>query len=138
MSTTATTRGGAVGRSCVSDVGASCGNAGEGVSESKSVPADYARSPFIENTTRDFVDFALHSRAFMQSAVRLSYYQQLVRVNGATKHIPRADAKWLGERLSMLSVEQIRDAFRAGGYTPEEIALCTQTVQKRIAALLAL
>ena len=125
-------------RYLVSDVGASFGNAGVGVSESKGVPKDYARSPFIETMTPDFVDFALHSAAFMQAATRLSYYEQLVRVNGATKHIPRADARWLGQRLAMLSLEQIRDAFRAGGYTPEEIELCTGVVRARIAALLAL
>jgi hypothetical protein len=37
-----------------------------------------------------------------------------------------------------LSDEQIRDAFRASGYTPEEIPMYTQTMRKRIAELAAL
>jgi hypothetical protein len=125
-------------RYVVTDLGASLGNAGDSVTESKGVPNDYARSPFIEATTPDVVDFALRSRLFMESAAKLSYYAQLVKVNGATKQIPRADARWLGQRLAMLSGEQIRDAFRAAGCTPEEIDLYARIVQGRIAQLLAL
>ena len=55
-----------------------------------------------------------------------------------TKHIPRDDAKWLGQRLSQLSEEQVSDCFRAAGYTPDEITLYTQAVRKRIAELNAL
>jgi hypothetical protein len=55
-----------------------------------------------------------------------------------TKHIPRADAKWLGRRLSMLSTKQIRDGFRAAGYTRAEIEMYTQAMRKRIAELGAL
>jgi hypothetical protein len=55
-----------------------------------------------------------------------------------TKHIPRTDAQWLGHRLSMLSEEQIRDAFHAAGYTHDEIEIYTQAMRKRIAELGAL
>jgi hypothetical protein len=55
-----------------------------------------------------------------------------------TKHIPLADARWLGQRLALLSVDQIHDCFRAAGYTPEEMDGYTKTVQERIAALNAL
>src|SRR5437660_2548737 len=34
------------------------------------------------------------------------------------KHVPRDDARWIGEMLARLSPEQIRDSFRAGGYSP--------------------
>ncbi len=47
----------------------------------------------------------------------------------------RADARWLGERLARLSEEQIRDCFRAAGYTQEEVEGYTREVEKRIAAL---
>jgi hypothetical protein len=59
-------------------------------------------------------------------------------MENVTKHIPRADAKWLGQRLSQLTEEQISDCFRAAGYTPTEITIYTQTVRKRIAELNAL
>ena len=55
-----------------------------------------------------------------------------------TEHIPRADVKWLGQILAQLSAEQIRDCFRAAGYTPEEVEGYATAVQKRIAELIAL
>jgi hypothetical protein len=102
------------------------------------VPKDYADSTFIENVTSDFVDFVLHSRPFFLSAINVHNYRDRTRMEQIARHIPRADAKWLGHRLSMLSEKQIRDGFRAGGYAPEEIERYTQTMRKRIAELAAL
>jgi hypothetical protein len=48
------------------------------------------------------------------------------------RHVPRADAKWLGELLAKLSPEQIRDAFRAGGYTPDEVEGFASVLESRI------
>ena len=53
-------------------------------------------------------------------------------------HIPRADARWMGGLLSQLSASQIRDAFRAGGYSAGEIEGFAVIVESRIAALKAL
>jgi hypothetical protein len=72
------------------------------------------------------------------SAINVPNYIDRTRMEQITKHIPRADAKWLGHRLSMLSKKQIRDGFRAGGYTHEEIEMYTQAMRKRIAELNAL
>ena len=59
----------------------------------------------------------LHSRPFFLSAVsRVPNYRERTRMEKITRHIPRADAKWLGQRLSMLTDDQIRDGFRAAGY----------------------
>jgi hypothetical protein len=125
-------------RYVVADVGATFGNTGNSITRSKSVAQDYADSTFIENTTADFVDFVLHSRPFLLSAINVPNYRDRTRMEQVTKHIPRADAKWLGHRLSMLSEEQIRDSFRAAGYTHEEIEVYTQAMRKRIAKLGAL
>ncbi len=51
------------------------------------------------------------------------------------RNIPRSDAKWIGKLLALLSRDQIRDAFRAAGYTSDEVEGFTQVVLKRIAAL---
>ena len=51
------------------------------------------------------------------------------------KHIPRADAKWIGSLLAQLSPDQIRDAFRAAGYSEAEIESYTETVISRIQEL---
>jgi hypothetical protein len=108
-------------RYVVSDVGATLGNTGGVASRSKSNPKDYAKSKFIEKARPDSVDFALHGKD-----------------DPVTRNIPRADVKWLAQRLAQLSAEQISDCFRAGGYTPEEVAIYTRAVQKRIAELAAL
>jgi hypothetical protein len=110
-------------RYLVSDAGAAFGNTGNVIARSKSNPKEYANSKFIGTAAPDFVDFVLHGRSGFEKV---------------TKHIPRADVKWLAQRLSQLSEEQIRDCFRAGGYTPEEVTVYTQAVQKRIAELAAL
>ena len=125
-------------RYVVSDVGASFGNTGNMLTRSKSAPREYADSTFIENPTAALVDFVLHSRPFFLSAVNVSYYRDRTRMEQITKNIPRADAKWLGHRLSMLSEAQVRDGFRAGGYTRQEVETYTQAMRKRIAELDAL
>jgi hypothetical protein len=122
----------------VSDVGATFGNTGNVMTRSKGVPKDYEDSKFIAKVTPDFVDFVLHSRPFFLGAVDVSNYRERTKMEDITKHIPRADAKWLGRSLSMLSEEQIRDGFRAAGYAPEETEVYTQVVRKRIAELDAL
>jgi hypothetical protein len=129
---------GAERRYVVSDLGATFGNTGNSFTRSKSVPKDYAAAKFIEKATPDFVDFVLHSRPFFLSAIDVPNYLDRTRMEQVTKHIPHADAAWLGHRLAMLSEEQIRDAFRAGGYTLEEIEVYTRAVRKRITDLDAL
>jgi len=105
---------------------------------SKSVLKDYESSKFVEKATPEFVDLVMNSRPFVISAINVPNYASRSRMEAITKHIPRADAKWLAQRLSQLSEEQIRDCFRAGGYTPEEVEGYTKAVEKRIAELTAL
>jgi hypothetical protein len=115
-------------RYVVTDLGASFGNTGNSLTRSKSAPREYADSKFVENASSDLIDFVLHSRPFFLSAVNVPNYQTRTRM----------EAKWLGNRLAMLSDKQIRDCFRAAGYAPPEIGVYTQAVRKRIAALNAL
>ena len=51
------------------------------------------------------------------------------------KDIPIADVKWLGKLLKQLSDEQLRDCFRAAGYSPEEVEGYAAEVKERIRAL---
>lgn len=121
-----------------SDVGASFGKTGNSISRSKSDIKGYEESKFIEKTTPTEVDFVMHSRPFILSAINVPNYEKRTGMERIVKHIPREDAKWLGQNLSRLSEEQIRDAFRAGGYSAEEVEGYTKEVQKRIAELNAL
>jgi hypothetical protein len=122
----------------VTDVGATFGKTGNTAVRSKSTLKDYEDSKFIQRITRDHVDFVLHSRPLFITAVDFPNYHERTAMQAITKHIPRADAKWLGQRLSQLSVEQIRDCFRAGGYTQDEVEGYSRVVQNRIAELNAL
>ena len=105
----------------VSDVGATFGKTGDPLHRSKSVLKDYEDSKFIDKVSGDFVDFVMHSRPPLLAAINIPNYEKRTHMQDVTKHIPRADAKWLGERLSQLTEQQIRDCFRASGYTQEEI-----------------
>jgi hypothetical protein len=122
----------------VSDVGATFGKTGDPLHRSKSVLKDYEDSKFIDKVSGDFVDFVMHSRPLLLAAINIPNYEKRTHMQDVTKHIPRADAKWLGERLSQLTEQQIRDCFRAGGYTQEEIDGYSAVIQNRIAALNAL
>jgi hypothetical protein len=48
------------------------------------------------------------------------------------KHIPRADAKWIGGWLGQLSDAQISDAFRAADFSPAEVQGFTEKVREKI------
>ncbi len=122
----------------VSDAGATFGNTGNALTRSKGVPKDFEHSKFIAKVTPDVVDLVLHSRPFFMSAFGVSNYRERTRMEEITRNIPRADAKWLGQRLSQLTDDQIRDGFRAAGYGAGDIETLTKTLRTRIAALEAL
>ncbi len=122
----------------VSDIGASFGSTGDVFSRSKNNLGNYEKSKFIAKTSPEYVDFVMHSRPFFLTVFDVPNYQQRTQMEKITKHIPRADAKWLGQRLALLSEEQIRDCFRAAGYSPEQVDAYTKVVQERIAELNAL
>jgi hypothetical protein len=122
----------------VTDVGATFGKTGNTASRSKSNLKDFEKSKFIEKVKPDYVDFVLHSKPIFITAVDIPNYHERSSMEAITKHIPRADAKWLGQRLSQLRPEQIRDCFRAGGYSQDEVERYSQVIQDRIAELNAL
>ena len=125
-------------RYLASDVGATFGKTGGRATRSKSVVQDYAASKFIDKVRPESVDFVMHSRPFFLTAVNVPGYRERSGMEKITKQIPRADAVWLGKRLAQFSDEQIRDCFRAGGYTPQEVDVLAKAVAKRIAELNAL
>jgi hypothetical protein len=123
----------------VSDVGATFGKSGIVGVQSKGVPRDYEDSAFIAKVRPDSVDLVLHSRPlFLLWAFKHGYYSDRTRMEKITKNIPRADARWLGQRLSKLTDDQIRDGFRAAGYGPADVEGLTTVIRRRIAALGAL
>jgi hypothetical protein len=119
----------------VSDVGATFGKTGNALTRTKGVTRDYERSNFVAKDTPESIDFVMHSRPFFLSIFWVKNYRFRTRMETITKHIPRADARWLGQRLSLLTDDQIRDGFRAGGYGAGDVEVLTRTLRARIAAL---
>jgi hypothetical protein len=119
----------------ITDLGATFGRTGNSMTRSKGVAKDYADAHFIEEITTTSVDFVMQSRPFFPSVFNLSNYRARTRMESIVKHIPISDARWIGNRLGQLSPEQIRDCFRAAGFSPDEVEMYAQVVMQRIAAL---
>lgn len=121
----------------VSDLGASFGstNLRRTHEESKGNLEAYRQSKFIRDVHSDYVDFNVPSRPAFIVLVNPHEFFSRVRLEWIGRHIPRDDAKWMGQLLGQLSPEQIQDAFRAAGYSPEDIEAFSSVVESRIAAL---
>jgi hypothetical protein len=126
---------GGEGRYGVTDVGATFGRTGNVMTRSKSVPKDYEKTTFIAEVTAEHVDFVLQSRPFFPLVVHLPAYRARTRMESIVKRIPIDDARWVGNRLGQLSVEQISDCFRASGFSPSDVEAYTRVVMQRIALL---
>jgi len=119
----------------VSDLGASFGKTGGVGSRTKSQLDDYVESKFVDKTDEDVVDLRIKSRPFFLLAVDPYHYNKLTSREKVGKGIPREDARWLGQILGRLSIQQIRDCFRAAGYSSAEVDGFAKVVQARIAIL---
>lgn len=98
----------------------------------------YRSSRFIENLEPGYVD--LHApagaSAFFLFTPREFVHKRHLRWIG--RRVPREDAKWIGQLLSRLSPDQLRDAFRAAGYGQSEVEGFARVVENRVRALAAL
>ncbi|MGD0579104.1 MAG: hypothetical protein ABSC08_09260 [Bryobacteraceae bacterium] len=122
-------------RYVVSDLGASLGRTGNNFSRSKGVVKDYEQTKFVAKVTPDHVDFVMHSRPFFLTIVNYPNYRFRTRMESVTRHIPIADARWLGNLLGQFSTVQIGDCFRAAGFSPAEVEVYTRVVLQRIDTL---
>jgi hypothetical protein len=109
----------------ISDLGVAFGKTGSNplplfwrIGRSRNDPKDYARATFIKSVKHDRVKVVFNgkNRSRMRS-------------------FSTADARWLADRLTQLSDNQIRDAFRAANYSPAETDLLTRAVENRITQL---
>jgi hypothetical protein len=124
----------------VSDLGASFGTSGVTlpIDASKGNLDAYKHSKFISKHTLDYVDFGTPGRPTLIETFNLPMFIHRVDLRWIGRHISLADAKWMGQVLGQLSQEQIRDAFRAAGYSAPEVNEFANVVQGRIAELNAL
>lgn len=114
-------------RYVISDLGATFGKTGTlpviwRITRSRNKPEDYEKAKFIEGV-RD------------NGMVNFRYGGKKREI---FDDITVGQAKWLGELLAGLTEAQIKDAFRAANYDPEEIGILTAAVQDRIEQLRSL
>lgn len=119
----------------VSDLGSSFGRTGGVFSRTRNDVNGYARSKFIRRVKGDKVDFVFKTRPEFFLVLYPPYYSGRTRLEKVARDIPRADARWIGEWLTQLSPDQIADAFRAAGYTPEQVSAYARKISERIAEL---
>jgi hypothetical protein len=121
----------------VSDLGASFGTAGRTWPSyrAKGDLQSYLTSRFIRHDRNDEVDFQTPARPRWVLFVNPKEYFGRVHLEWIGRDVPLEDARWMGQLLSHLSQKQIADAFRAAGYSSEEVASFSQILSGRIAAL---
>jgi len=113
-------------RYAISDLGATFGHASTTpifwrITRSRNNPVNFAKAEFLEKVKGDRVmlHFGGKNRRLM-------------------KDITVEDAQWMGSWLAQLSDAQLRDAFRAANYRPDEINLLVRAVRARTNELLSL
>jgi hypothetical protein len=118
----------------VSDLGASFGATGRGLSHTKSKGnlRSYTRSKFIKKERAEYVDFNVPSRPGLLVLFNPPEFFSRMGLRRIGRDIPRQNARWVGDMLGELSRDQIRDAFRSAGYEGEELDGFTLDFQERI------
>jgi hypothetical protein len=120
----------------VSDLGASFGKTGAISTRSKGVLKDYDGSKFIRERKADTVSFEMRTRPLPVFApFEAKNYEKRARMEQIEDDIPAADVAWIGSQLAKLTPQQIRDAFRAAGFSADEVEGYARAVEKRIAEL---
>ena len=105
-------------RYVISDLGATFGKTGNFITHSRNEPKKYIKSSFVEKIEGDRVKFDYSGKK-----------------GSLFDNVTVEQAKWIGDLLSQLSEEQVKDAFRAGNYKPDEVEALAQEVLGRINAL---
>jgi hypothetical protein len=105
-------------RYIISDLGGSLGKTGGFLSRSRNKPTDFIKADFIESVRGNVIDFNYGGKS-----------------KSLFENITVTDAKWIGALLARLSDEQIKDAFRAANYKPDEVLALSQAVSRRIGEL---
>jgi hypothetical protein len=124
----------------VTDVGAAFGASGRRYYERNSTGNldAYRRGRLVAKIKPDSIDLHFPAMPPLSFIFDLPFYLQQLHARWIGKRIPRADAKWIGSLLAQLSPDQIRDAFRAGGYSPDVVEAYTTTLMSRIQELTSL
>ena len=118
----------------VTDLGSSFGSPGLNWSSKGNLTA-YSRSRLISKTSTEFIDFSAPAAPKLNTFIDVPELTRRLGLCWLGHHIPLSDVKWMAHLLAQLSPVQIRDAFRAAGYSPQEVEAFSRVVEQRIAAL---
>ena len=110
--------GGGELRYVVSDLGATFGKTGNFITHSRNEPEKYVKTEFVDKVEGDRVKFEYNGKK-----------------GSLFDNVTVEQAKWIGDILARLSEEQVKDAFRAANYTPNEVEALAQEVMGRINSL---
>ncbi|HEX8338548.1 MAG TPA: hypothetical protein VF621_17650, partial [Pyrinomonadaceae bacterium] len=105
-------------RYIISDLGATFGKTGNFITHSRNEPEKYVKTGFVNKVEGGFVRFDYNGKN-----------------GGLFDGVTVEQARWVGDLLSRLSEEQIKDAFRAANYNPAEVEALAQEVMGRINSL---
>jgi hypothetical protein len=113
-------------RYIISDLGATFGHSSSvplfwRIMRSRNNPKKYATQRFVAGVKDNRVRFHYHGKR-----------------DDLFHNITVQDAQWTGSMLAKLSDRQLRDAFRAANYTPDQINLLIRAVRERTSELLTL
>ena len=117
LATKGQTTGGEL-RYIISDLGGTFGKTGGFFARSRNNPSDFVKAEFVKAVKGDLIDFNYGGKN-----------QKLF------ENLTVQDAKWIAGWLRRLSDDQIKDAFRAANYKPEEVESLARAVRERIEAL---
>jgi len=121
-------------RYVVHDLGSSFGTTGLSWASKGNLGA-YSSSKWINDISPEFIDFNVPSKPALDTFLNFPEMVRRVNLCWIGRHIPSADAIWIGNLLARLSPEQIRDAFRGAGYSPQDVERASQIVRRRIGEL---
>ena len=122
----------------VTDMGATFGSSGKSFpdSQSKNNLKMYQHRKFISKVTETTVDlnFPTHP-ARLYYVFAMPFVKRARHYYWVGRKLPRQDVRWIASMLAQLSHDQVRDAFRAAGYSPQQVDAYTTEVESRIEQL---
>jgi hypothetical protein len=121
-------------RYVVSDLGATFGTNGLNWDGTRNLKA-YSHSKWLGSVSDEFVDFNVPSAPAPPYFFNVPHAMRRLSLLWIGRKVPRADVKWMAHLLAQLSPEQIRDVFRAAGYSPAQVEGFSQALTRRIQVL---
>ncbi len=118
----------------VSDLGSSFGSPGLNWQAKGNLKA-YTNSTMIRRASPEFIDFHVPARPKMDTFVNVPELTKRLGLLWLGERIPIEDVRWVGQLLAQLSPQQIRDAFRAAGYSAEDAEAFSSVLEQRIVQL---